>query len=162
MRDFPDVPARGRRQDFPIGSADGEWREPAMNQHTNAAAIAEMREIFNRGDMGEFLARISDDVVAHVAGNNRIWGTYQGKAEYAAYLGRLGEWTGGDLRVELKDILASDSHAMVVLKGVGSRASDGKPLDVEMAYAVRFDPERRWKEMWFLASEQAAWDDFWS
>ncbi len=79
------VPAR---QDFLLGVRRWEAREPA-EENSNATAIAEMREIFIRGDLGAFLARCSEDVVAHVAGNNSIRGTYRGKAEYAGYLGRL-------------------------------------------------------------------------
>ncbi len=133
-----------------------------MAEHPNMAWMYEMRDMWNAGDFQGFLERCSDDIVARVGGNSPLAGTYRGRAEYMGYLGRLAGLSDGNPQVSFEDLLAGDRYGAAVLMGSATRARDGATIDMKTAFAFRFDDEGRWKEVWYLPADQAAWDDFWS
>jgi uncharacterized protein len=108
-----------------------------MNEHRNAAVIRSAYEAVARGDMEAFAAALDDDIEWHESMPG-FEGTYHGRDEALALLGRVFAETGMQVHgIEIDHILADDSHAMVLLEttvSVGGRRQTNRYVDV---YRVR-------------------------
>jgi ketosteroid isomerase-like protein len=118
-----------------------------MNEHPNAAAIRSAYEAVERGDMGSFAAALDDDIVWHESMPG-FEGTYHGRDEALALLGRVFEETGMEVHgISIDHVLADDTHAMVLMAStvsVGERRQTSRYVDV---YRVR---DGRAIEHWHL------------
>jgi uncharacterized protein len=108
-----------------------------MNEHPNAAAIRSAYEAVERGDMEAFSAALDDDIVWHESMPG-FEGTYHGRDQAMAVLGRVFEETGMEVHdISIDHILADDTHAMVLLEttvSLGGRRQTSRYVDV---YRVR-------------------------
>ncbi|MBV9281817.1 MAG: nuclear transport factor 2 family protein [Chloroflexi bacterium] len=129
-----------------------------MNEHPNVAAVWRAFEAWNAGQIEALKGTFSEDAVLRFAGNNRMSGTYRGADEVVDALLRANQ--GGGPRADVKAVLASDDHVMVFFRATGERG--GKSLDVVLAEAMKFDADGKMTEVWFLANDQAAYDEYWS
>jgi ketosteroid isomerase-like protein len=118
-----------------------------MNEHPNAAVIRSAYEAVERGDMEAFAAALDDDIVWHESMPG-FEGTYNGRGEALALLGRVFEETGMEVHgISIDHVLADDTHAMVLLEStvsVGDRRQSIRYVDV---YRVR---DGRAIEHWHL------------
>lgn len=118
-----------------------------MNEHPNAAVIRSAYEAVERGDMEAFAAALDDDIVWHESMPG-FEGTYNGRGEAVALLGRVFEETGMEVHgISIDHVLADDTHAMVLLEStvsVGDRRHSIRYVDV---YRVR---DGRAIEHWHL------------
>ena len=112
------------------------------------------------GDIGALTKQLTDDVEWHVGGDHPLSGNYRGRDEVRAYHERVAALTGGTLRLEPTDVLASDRHLGIFVR---ARAQAGdRTLDARLVEAVRLADDGRWAEFWALADDQDAVDEFWT
>ena len=128
-----------------------------MTEHPNAATVRRSFEAWNSGRLDVLGEYITDDAVLHFAGNNAMSGTYQRRDAVMDALGRASQGWGP--HVEVEALLASDDHVIAFFHG---SERDGKTLDVVTAMPMKVNAEGKLTEIWFLANDQRAFDQFWS
>ena len=129
-----------------------------MTEHPNAAVARRSFEAWNSGRMDVIREGFAEDAVLHFAGNNAMSGTYRGRDAVMDALGRAVQ--GWGLQTEVEALLASDDHVIAFFHAISER--DGKTLDLVHAMPIKFNAERKMTELWFLANDQSAYDQFWS
>ena len=129
-----------------------------MTEHLNAVSERRCYEAWNSGRLDFFREFVSEDAVLHFAGNNAMSGTYRGRDAVMGALGRASQ--GLDPRGGLEAVLASDDHVMAFFHATHER--DGKTLDIVLAQPYKVNAEGKITEIWFLANDQRAFDQFWS
>ena len=128
-----------------------------MTEHPNAVAVRRSFEAWNSGRVDVIREYLSDDAVLHFAGTNAMSGTYRGRDAVMDALGRASQGWGP--HVEVEALLASDDHVIAFFHG---SERDGKTLDVVTAMPMKVNAEGKLTEIWFLANDQRAFDQFWS
>jgi ketosteroid isomerase-like protein len=128
-----------------------------MTEHPNAVTVRRSFEAWNSGRLDVIREYLSDDAVMHFAGNNAMSGTYRGRDAVMDALGRASQGWGP--RVEVEALLASDDHVIAFFHG---SERDGKYLDVVTAQPMKVNAAGKLTEIWFLANDQRAFDQFWS
>ena len=129
-----------------------------MTEHPNAVTVRRSFEAWNSGDMDVIREYVTDDAVYHFAGNNAMSGTYRGLEAVKDALARVSQ--GGGPQAELEALLASDDHVIAFFHATHER--DGKTLDIVLAQPYKVNAEGKITEIWFLANDQRAFDQFWS
>lgn len=87
-----------------------------MAEHPNVDVLRRGYAAFDAGDVDGFMAVLADDIVWTIPGRNKLSGVYKGKGEVGTFLGKVMELTGGDTKIELHDVLASDDHGVAVVR----------------------------------------------
>jgi ketosteroid isomerase-like protein len=128
-----------------------------MTEHPNAVTVRRSFEAWNSGRLDVIREYLSDGAVLHFAGNNAMSGTYRGRDAVMDALGRAVQGWGP--RVEVEALLASDDHVIAFFRG---SERDGKYLDVVTAQPMKVNAAGKLTEIWFLANDQRAFDQFWS
>jgi hypothetical protein len=85
-------------------------------------------------------------------------GTYRGRDAVMDALGRAIQGWGP--HAEMEAILASDDHVIAFFRAIAER--DGKTLDVSLAMPIKLNADAKLTDIWFLANDQRAYDQFWS
>lgn len=117
-------------------------------------------EAFDRGDVGQVLDQMADDIVWHVAGQSRLAGERRGKQAVIEFLGELAQITGGTYKLKVHDILASEDH-VVVLAGE-SAERNGETFENNVVHVAHYDSEGRTKEFWAIEEDQEKGNRFFS
>ena len=128
-----------------------------MTEHPNAVTVRRSFEAWNSGRLDVIREYVSEDAVLHFAGNNAMSGTYQGRDAVMDALGRASQGWGP--HVEVQALLASDDHVIAFFHG---SERDGETLDAVTAMPMKVNAEGKLTEIWFLANDQRAFDQFWS
>ena len=128
-----------------------------MTEHPNAVIVWRSFEAWNSGRVDVIREYLSDDAVLHFAGNNAMSGTYRGRDAVMGALGRASQGWGPHVQVQA--LLASDDHVIALFHG---SERDGEMLDVVTAMPMKVNAEGKLTEIWFLANDQRAFDQFWS
>ena len=115
---------------------------------------------FGKGDLEAIRADLAPDIVWHVGGNSPLTGDYKGIDDVFALFGRFFTETGGTLKNEVHDVLANETHGVVMFKQSAER--NGKKLETNIVHIIHLDPEGRIKESWFFPEKAAEVDQFWS
>lgn len=135
-----------------------------MAQSTLTDQVRRIREgydAFGRGDLEAIRDQFSPDIVWHVGGNSPLSGEYKGIDAVFDFFGRVFTETGGTLKNEVHDILANDTHAVVLLTQTAER--NGRTLTADaIQVVVHRDDQDRITESWFIAEDQNAVDEFWA
>jgi len=139
-------------------SSRGESRRDRV--HTNEEIVRKLFKAFEANDMATIDALLADDVVWNAPGRGVNSGVRLGKQELFGWMGRLGELTGGTLRGEIHDVLASDDHAVVLQTTRGERAGRA-PLEDREAIVLHVW-EGRVVEVWEHPGDLHAMDSFFS
>jgi uncharacterized protein len=125
--------------------------------HPNEELIRRGYEAFSAGEVNTVLALFADDITWHASGSNQLAGDYHGPQEVMGMFGRLMEMTGGSFRVEVHDILANDTHGVVLVTTRAER-------DGQMLASRRVDiwhvADGKATEFWAFAEDQAKLDQF--
>jgi ketosteroid isomerase-like protein len=127
--------------------------------HPNALLLEKLYADFARGDIPAFLAACADPVTFQIAGKSKLAGKYT-KADFASkFVAQLQELSGGTLRIETHDILASDRHGIVLATDHLVRA--GKPVEFRTVHVWRFEGGKpvAWYE---YPRDLYAYDQIWS
>lgn len=98
--------------------------------HPNQIMLKTAYQAFACGDLLPLAAMLSDNVVWHATGTSPAAGDYVGKDEVFGYFGgfftKMIELYGGSLHIEVRDVLANDTHGVVLTTERGT--SQGETL----------------------------------
>jgi len=125
--------------------------------HPNEDLLRRGYEAFGSGDMGTVLAIFDDDIVWHIGGSNQTTGDYHGHQEVMGFFGKLMELSGGSFRLDIHDILANDTHGVVLVTAHGER--DGQTMTARQANIWHL-ADGKATEFWSFIEDQAATDEF--
>ncbi|MFI5214954.1 MAG: nuclear transport factor 2 family protein [Candidatus Limnocylindria bacterium] len=131
-----------------------------MSVHPNAARIRGLFQAFHDRDLAAIQAAIPEHAVWHFPGRKGgLAGSHQGRDAILAFLGQVVALSGGSFRLELEDVIASDTSAAVFFRGSGSRA--GRTLDNPTCLRIRIE-NGRIVEVWEFVWDLYAVDEFWA
>ncbi|HZH22098.1 MAG TPA: nuclear transport factor 2 family protein [Geodermatophilus sp.] len=122
---------RGGSQTAQTGTA------PSASAHPNAQRIRDAYDAFSQGDLGPLDDLLAEDVEWHEAGRNQLSGVHRGRDGVRRVVPRLGELTEGTLRIDVRTVLADDTHGVVVLRA-SARRGDRSFDDVLEMHVHRF------------------------
>ena len=125
----------------------------------NLEALRKLYDALGKGDFGIVMSLLSDDIKAHVPGNSQVAGEYDGKEAVGGYVGKLAELSGGTLRFEPHDVLASAEHGAGLVKDLAERG--GKRLAMNNVHVWQCR-DGVLTELWVYPGDLRAWDEFWS
>lgn len=99
-----------------------------MAEHPHAALVRRGYEAFSQGDMETLRSLMAGDATHHVPGAHPLSGDYKGLDAIIDLYGRLGEETGGTMRVQLRYLLVDGrGHVMALHRFTAER--QGKQMD---------------------------------
>ncbi len=124
--------------------------------HPNAEVVRAGYAALRSGDLGELRKYYDADVVLHVPGRSGLAGEHKGPERLMELWGTLAELTGGTLRLEAHDLLASDDHVVVLISEHAER--NGRSLDDDV---VQICHVRNGKvtEVWNMYTDLYAHDE---
>ncbi|MEV7506496.1 nuclear transport factor 2 family protein [Streptomyces sp. NPDC089922] len=97
-----------------------------MAEHPDCALIRRGYEAFGTGDMETLGTLMTADVIHHVPGGHPLSGHHKGREHVLDFYRRLGEETGGTLRLHLESVLADGrGHVMSFHTARGDRGDRG-------------------------------------
>jgi ketosteroid isomerase-like protein len=101
----------------------------------------------------------ADDATWTVPGSGTMAGTFRGREEIFAFLGRLPKETDGTYASSLIDVLASDDRAAALYRASGDR--NGRHLELDQVLLFRIEAGRV-REVLALPGDPAAFEAFWA
>jgi uncharacterized protein len=125
--------------------------------NANEDLIRSGYEAFGVGDFDAVLALLADDITWHAGGSNQLAGVYHGRLEVMGMFGLLLEMTGGTFRLEVHDVLANDTHGVVL---VTTRAERGGQALVSRRVDIWHVADGKATEFWTFSEDQAQLDEF--
>lgn len=125
--------------------------------HPNEDLLRHGYEAFGAGDLDTVLAIFADDIAWHVGGSNQTSGDYHGHQEVLGFFGQLMSLSGNTFRLDIHDILANDTHGVVLVTAHGER--NGQTLSVRQANIWHL-ADGQATEFWVFPEDQAAVDQF--
>jgi uncharacterized protein len=128
--------------------------------HPNEQVVRRLFSAFETNDTTTIDALLADDVAWNAPGRGVNSGRRTGKQELFAGIGRLAELTGGTLRGEIHDVLASDDHAVVLQTTRGER--DGHESLEDREAIVLHLRDGKVVEVWEYPGDVYAMDAFFS
>ena len=132
-----------------------------MDEHPNAITIKKGYEAFLKGDTELLRQLMSDDIVWHSLGDNILSGVYRGKAEVIGMFGKIIMETEGTLNLEVEDVIANDSRAVILVKLTAER--NGKKVEADTVNIYELNPLGKVIAAFGPYSDNSgAIDDFWS
>ena len=101
----------------------------------------------------------AEDAVWTVPGNGSMAGTFVGREQIFAFLGRLPKETDGTYSSALIDVLASDDRAAALYRARGER--QGRQLELDQVLLFRIE-DGLVQEVLALPSDPSEFDRFWA
>jgi ketosteroid isomerase-like protein len=98
-----------------------------MSATANAAVVRGVIDAFSRGDLATVATHFSPDAVWDLPGRGVLAGEYKGPDAIVGFLARAFELSGGTLRLEVLDVLASERGGAHVQRVTADH--DGRHLD---------------------------------
>lgn len=128
-----------------VDSTNGELARAAWNavSESDVAAIGRL---------------VAEDVVWHASGRGSRSGDVSGRAGILDYLAGIGE-DAERFDSELEDILVGETHTAILFRVSGQRG--GRRLESGFVLLLRFE-DNRIAEVWSIARDQHAIDEFWA
>lgn len=127
--------------------------------HPNEDLVRRGYAAFLNGDMATLDELFADGIVWHVEGRNPLSGDYEGKQAVFAHFAKLAELTGGTLSLEIHDVLANDTHAVVLARVTSER--QGRKYDGNGVQVFHIS-DGKVTEQWGHPGDAYANDEFWS
>lgn len=127
--------------------------------HPNEDLLRRGYAAYNSGDMDTVHALFDDDIVWHAGGSNQLTGDYRGFQEIMGFFGKVMELSGGTFRAEPHDILANDTHGVVLVTFHAER--DGQTVALRSADIWHL-ADGKATEHWSFFEDQAAADKLFS
>jgi ketosteroid isomerase-like protein len=141
-------------------SVSVEERSEEVALHPNEHIVRRLFSAFETNDTMTIDALLADDVVWNAPGRGVHSGRRIGKQELFAGMGRLAELTGGTLRGEVHDVLASDDHVVVLQTTRGER--DGHASLEDREALILHVRDGKVAEVWEHPGDVYAMDAFFS
>jgi ketosteroid isomerase-like protein len=123
-------------------------------EHPNVQVMRDADEAMSRGDIEGFFSHYTADVTVHVRGQSRLAGDYQGLEQLQALFGRFMD-AMGEYSFENHAYLADDEHGVMMQNAKAMR--DGRTLELQELFIFHFG-DGKFAEMWYLPTDQAAFD----
>jgi ketosteroid isomerase-like protein len=98
-----------------------------MSHTANTALVRGLLSDFQRGDLAAVATHFAPDAVWDLPGRGPLAGEYKGPDAIIGFLARAFELSAGTLRLEVLDVLASDTGAAHVQRVTAD--NDGRRLD---------------------------------
>lgn len=134
--------------------------QAAVNVNQDIERARRGFEAFDKGDLDTIRELLDPDVVWHVSGRSRFARDYRGIDDlFGNFFAPIISETGGTLKNEVHDILASDKHVIVLFTQRAER--QGKKLEARFAQ-ISHNRDGKVTEAWFLTDDAYALDDFYS
>jgi ketosteroid isomerase-like protein len=131
-----------------------------VDASSNAKVMKRYVEAWERNDWEAATAFWADDVVHHVPGRSPLAGDFSGKQTFLDHYGRVFEELGGTIEVvEFHDVLASEDHAVALVKERAVRGQRSLEFNRVVVYHLRGD---KIVETWSHDYDLYALDEFWS
>lgn len=130
-----------------------------MADHPNLELLRRGYQAYAAGDMEAINELFADDLVWHVAGRSPLAGDYKGKEQVFGFFGKLQEMTDGTSKVEVHDLLASDTHGVALVTESATR--NGRSHRGRAAHVLHLR-DGKVTEFWDSQTDQYTTDDFWS
>jgi ketosteroid isomerase-like protein len=115
-----------------------------------------MYEAVEAADHGSLRELLDPNVVWHIAGRSPLAGDHHGLEAVLALLARIYDLTDGSYRLELGDIVADDTYAVVLMRTTATLAAT--PFADEAAHVTRIAGERI-TDVRAYSSEQEHFDE---
>jgi hypothetical protein len=120
--------------------------------HPNGQRVIDAMRALNEGDIESVLAAWSDKPLVHWGVDGPRGGDYRDKEGLLALARHVMDASEGTLRIEPLDVLADESHGVLLLRVTATR--EGTPIDMILTMAVKFDEEGKQQEVWFLSNDR--------
>ena len=127
--------------------------------HPNEDLLRRGYAAYDSGDMDTIQALFDDNILWHAAGSNQLAGDYRGFQEILGFFGKVMELSGGTFRGEVHDILANDTHGVVLVTFHAER--DGQTVALRSADIWHL-ADGKATEHWSFFEDQAAADKLFS
>src|SRR2546421_3547765 len=86
-----------------------------MADHPNAALVRQAYVAMATGDISWMQQNSSPDIIFTQLGRNPIAGVFEGQEKMFGHFGEFVGYTGGDFKFDIRDVLANDTTAVVLL-----------------------------------------------
>jgi uncharacterized protein len=129
-----------------------------LSEHPNVQLMKNVYDAFTVGDLERAGSYWTEDCVHHYPGRSQLAGSHKGIEEATAFATRMFELTGGNIRMEILDIGASDDRAFAVVRTFYGR--DGKSLDMHFINVAQVR-DGKISEFRTFPEDQYAVDEFW-
>ena len=123
------------------------------------AMIRTAYQAFADGDFDGYLKACTDDWAFHIPGNNRGTGTHRGRDGLMTIVATVGAVAGDSFREVVHDVLANDTHAVVLLHHSLQRDGRTHEYDTSHVYHLR---DGRLAECWECPADTVAFDAAWA
>ncbi|MEG3631393.1 nuclear transport factor 2 family protein [Streptomyces poriticola] len=131
-----------------------------MAEHAHARLVREGYEAFSRGDMDTLRGLMAADATHHVPGSGVLSGDFKGQDAVLDMYRRIGEETGGTVRVELRHVLVDGrGHASTLHRLTADRK--GKHLEENGGIVFRIVGDKI-TDLDECVEDIQASDDFWA
>jgi hypothetical protein len=90
----------------------------------NETILRKQDEAMSKGDMDAFWAAFADDVVVHVGGRSKLAGDVKGVENLQQTFANFMQGLGDDVVFDTHDILANDTHGIVLQSFTGERGGE--------------------------------------
>jgi len=127
--------------------------------HPNEELLRKGYDAFATYDLDTIQGLFADDVVFHVPGRNPLSGEYKGKDAVFGFFAQLLTLSEGTFKATPHQILANDTHGVVLTNNTAARA--GKTLDINEV-AVYHIEGGKVVEAWYHNEDDHRDDEFWS
>lgn len=135
-----------------------------MVSHITPDHVRNAYKVLASGDEDLIPEYWDEDMVWQVPGHNQLSGWKNSRAEFLAFMGRVGELSGGSFHMEQITIMCNDDYSCDVTNNQGTRAGDpSKKLNIDVAHVLR------WRDGKVIAGKggifgdgTAEYDEFWS
>jgi ketosteroid isomerase-like protein len=129
-------------------------------EHPNVRLIERAYEAFAQGDYVSTIAELfSEGVVWHLPGSGPLSGEHRGRDAVLAAMRQFEQLSEGTIRTEVHDVLASDDHAVALLRATGSRGNKRyDSLEIDVFHIS----DGKVTEFWSFAEDQRVSDEFWA
>lgn len=126
--------------------------------HPNEDLLRRGYEAFTSGDMETMSELFADDIEWHQPGDNPMAGEFKGQQEVFGNFAKIPQLTTA-FNMEVHDVLASDDHAVALVKVHAEREDKSADLDAVHVYHVE---DGEVTEAWIIQTDQAESDEFWN
>jgi ketosteroid isomerase-like protein len=125
----------------------------------NEALVRHIFDAFARKQGFALRNVFAHDATWVVPGSGSMAGTFTGREEIFAFLGRLPKETGGTYGSALIDVLASDDRAAALYRASGERK--GRRLELDQLLLFRIE-DGLVQHVLALPSDAVTFDEFWA
>jgi ketosteroid isomerase-like protein len=115
--------------------------------HPNEELLRRVDAEMSKGNPQAMFDLFADDAIVHVGGRSKMAGDYKGKGEIQQSFGLFMQSLGDNPALESHDIVANDTHGIVMQTAKGARG--GKSIEIKGLGIMHFSGGRV-TEAWFL------------